>query len=158
MRRVFEGPVPATFYKLVRHGRYPRYTLTMYSCLFRTARTHVETKAPAPRTCYVLICCDMVRVCARGCTSRLRQGLSHGCRGCFLDGACCTIMYDKRVDYTITQLYSIVYVSAKYALFLACRSPAAKFFLALSAAGQARAPSVLYDACLDPGRAPWWCS
>ena len=41
-------------------------------------------------------------------------------------------------------------------LFLACYSPAAEFFfLALSAMGRTRGPSVHYDACLDPGRAPW---
>ena len=32
------------------------------------------------------------------------------------------------------------------------------FFLALSAAGQARRPPVHHDACLDLGRAPWRCS
>ena len=32
------------------------------------------------------------------------------------------------------------------------------FFLALSAAGQARRPSVHYDACRDLCRAPRWCS
>ena len=32
------------------------------------------------------------------------------------------------------------------------------FLLTLSAAGQARGPSVYYDNCLDPGRAPWRCS
>ena len=42
---------------------------------------------------------------------------------------------------------------------LACCSPAAKgFYLVLSAAGQARRPSVHYDACRDPGRALWRCS
>ena len=29
------------------------------------------------------------------------------------------------------------------------------YFLALSAAGHARSPPIRYDACLDPGRAPW---
>ena len=55
-------------------------------------------------------------------------------------------------------LYVHVYV--KYtSFFLACYSPAAEFFLALSAAGQARRPSVHYDACLStPGQAPWRCS
>ena len=68
--------------------------------------------------------------------------------------------------------YVYVSVSVQHApCFSACCSPAAEVFLAISAAGQAsyavlgsqgntktRGPSVHYDACLDPGRAPWWCS
>ena len=41
--------------------------------------------------------------------------------------------------------------------FLARCSPAVEF-LAPSASGRARRPSVHHDACLDPGRAPWRCS
>ena len=33
-----------------------------------------------------------------------------------------------------------------------------KGFHRLTVAGQARGPWVHYDACLDPGRAPWRCS
>ena len=36
-----------------------------------------------------------------------------------------------------------------------CSQAAESFFLAISAAGQVRGPSVQYDACLNYGRAPW---
>ena len=45
-----------------------------------------------------------------------------------------------------------------HSFFLACSPAAEVVSLALSAAGQARRPSVHYDARLDPGRAPWRCS
>ena len=48
-----------------------------------------------------------------------------------------------------------VYVKRHFSFFWAWCSPATGvFFLILSTAGSAREPSVQYDACLDPGRAP----
>ena len=47
-------------------------------------------------------------------------------------------------------------------LFLACRSPAADGFSRAFGCGARKAPTTgtlqHYDACLDPGRAPWRCS
>ena len=42
-----------------------------------------------------------------------------------------------------------------YRFFWHAFSGGRDFFLALSAAGQGRGPSVHYDACLDPGKASW---
>ena len=53
----------------------------------------------------------------------------------------------------VLNILPIKYVYVKYAL-LGVFSGGGVFFLAFSAAGQARAPSVQCDACRDTGRGP----
>ena len=72
----------------------------------------------------------------------------------------CTRRFIHLAFLNVYVLYSmhIIYIIYIYIYSGMPLSGGRGFFLALSAAGQARGPWVHYDAGLDPGRAPWRCS